>query len=92
MTTEEIKSTLKQLKSELERKEPIDAEARELLSGLESNIHAFLEETKTEPNPEASVGDLPNGVERLAIQLEADHPTLAPVLRQIGEALSRMGI
>lgn len=92
MTTEEIKSTLKQLKAELDRKEPIDAEVRELLSGLESNIHSFLQETIAEPNAETPVGDLPNGVERLAIQLEADHPTLAPVLRQIGEALSRMGI
>ena len=86
MTPDQIKQTLRQLHEELDGRPPLDPEVKELLKVLETDIHAALDQ------PEESGPAVSNRIDDMALQLEVEHPTLAPVLRQVGEALSRIGI
>jgi hypothetical protein len=90
MTTDEIKSALRQLHSELGQSGPVDAELRDLLQLVETDIHSVLDPAAAPA--EGSSAGLVNRLDAVALQLEVDHPKLAPVLRQVGEALSRIGI
>lgn len=86
MTTDQIKDTLRQLHSELDGQTLVDPEVKQLLQVLETDIHEILDQ------PESSSGEVTSRIDEMAVQLEVGHPTLAPVLRQVGEALSRIGI
>jgi hypothetical protein len=90
MTTDEIKTTLRQLHLELEQGNPRDPEVSELLRTLETDIHSLLAKPVAAAAPAAPA--VTNRLDNMALQLEVDHPTLAPVLRQVSEALSRIGI
>ena len=89
MTTEEIKNSLRQLHAELAQGHAVDPEVSSLLIVLDKDIHSLLNQ------PTAAAAHAHPIAERLdaaALQLEVGHPKLAPVLRQVGEALSRIGI
>ena len=89
MTTEEIKTSLRQLHAELAQGHAVDPEVTSLLHVLEKDIHSLLDE----PNAAAAhAHPLADRLDAAALQLEVGHPKLAPVLRQVGEALSRIGI
>lgn len=90
MTTEEMKAALRQLHSELATKETIDPETRDLLRTLELDIHSALDQPESETAPDTS--DLTTRLDSMAAQFETDHPQIAPVLRQVGDALARIGI
>ena len=90
MTTDEIKSALRQLHGELGQSGPADAELRDLLQLVETDIHAVLDPAAAAA--EGSSEGLVNRLDAVALRLETNHPKLAPVLRQVGEALSRIGI
>ena len=86
MTTDQIKDTLRQLHAELDGQTLVDPEVKQLLQVVETDIHEILDQ------PEPSAGEVTSRIDEMAVQLEVGHPTLAPVLRQVGEALSRIGI
>lgn len=91
MTSEQLKDTLRQLHTELANAPEPDPELQALLATLERDIHGVLEKNAdTTPAP-ASPG-VADSIESIAARFEAEHPNLAPALRQVGEALSRMGI
>ena len=90
MTTEEIKNSLRQLHAEFAKGHAVDLEISSLLMVLEKDIHSLLDQ----PSPVAAQGQpaMADRLDAAALQLEVGHPKLAPVLRQVGEALSRIGI
>lgn len=82
----QLKDTLANLHKRLEAAEDIDPELRELLTVLDGDIHKLLETGQ----PEAS--GLASQAESVASRFAANHPQLAPILREIADALARVGL
>ena len=80
---------LSQFRSRLELRNGAQAnpEVVDLLRVLETDIHAILNETA-----EGTTPGVTDRLNKLALQFEVEHPQVAPVLRQVGEALSRVGL
>lgn len=87
MNTEQIKSTIRTLHERLEGARSIDSETRELLGQLDRDLHRLL---ATEPS-EAEAG-FQERLEAMAADFDSRHPQLAAVLRELGDALARVGI
>ncbi|MDB6133817.1 MAG: hypothetical protein JWM59_2060 [Verrucomicrobiales bacterium] len=94
MTTDQMKDALRQLHAELEGKGTADPELRDLLTTLETDIHRVLDRTETDPasDAEPDTASVTGRLDSIAAQFETEHPQMAPVLRQVGDALARMGI
>ena len=94
MTTDQMKDALRQIHAELEGKGTVDPELRGLLQTLETDIHSVLDRTETDPaaGAEPETSSVTSRIDSIAAQFETEHPQMAPVLRQVGDALARMGI
>jgi hypothetical protein len=87
MTDDDIKATLARLHAELEQAPPLDQDLRELLREVDADIHALLHDA----GPGVADG-VRARLERLATDLAARHPTTERILRELIDALGRMGI
>lgn len=85
MTSPDLTALLAQLHERLRSTRSLDAESRQLLATVARDIESALENDDT-----AAVEAEP--VEALAVRFEADHPSLAGVLRQIMDTLGKAGI
>lgn len=87
MSNEQLQALLAKLQEELQNTE-LDADTRELVRELDSDIHDLLASADTEEKS--------GSVLKRAKQLEADfaseHPTAERFMREVIEALARMGI
>jgi hypothetical protein len=85
MTSPDLRALLAQLHERLGATRSLDAESRTMLATVARDIEQALQ------NDDASaVAAEP--VEELAVRFEADHPSLAGVLRQIMDTLGKAGI
>lgn len=66
-----------------------DPKSREHLSDMMRDINRLID--KPDPSPGAP-GSLPDRLERIAVQFEADHPTLAASARRLVDLLGEVGI
>lgn len=85
MSSPDLRELLAQLHKRLGATRSLDAESRELLATIARDIERALQSNDSsavEPEP----------VEALAVRFEADHPSLAGVLRQIIDTLGKAGI
>jgi hypothetical protein len=87
MTSETLTKTLAALHQELSRASALDEKSRQLLHEVMRDVERL--------GP--SSGSLPDTLHRhrleeLAIGFEIDHPTLAAVLRQLTDLLTKAGI
>jgi len=87
MNAEELKGALRRLRSELDRHGPLDGELRTLLRELDEDIHQSLREQQV-----GAPSGLIERAEALEVQFAAKHPEVEGVLRQVIDALARMGI
>jgi hypothetical protein len=85
MSDHDLDVLLEELHKRLKQARSLDPEARKLLTTVASDIETALENDNT-----AGVATEP--VEALAVRFEADHPSLAGVLRQIMDTLGKAGI
>ena len=86
MPKERLRATLSELHDELTTTPAIDDEARQLLQEVSADIDRLLHQDE---QPDAAhVGTLTG----LAARFERDHPTLAAAIRQVADALSRVGL
>ena len=85
MSSQDLDALLAELHVRLKRARSIDPEARKLLAAVARDIEQAL------ATDDASVVS-PEPVEALAVRFEADHPSLAGVLRQIMDTLGKAGI
>jgi len=85
MSERELEVLLAELHKRLKQARSLDPEARKLLATVAEDIEQALENEDT-----SSVA--PEPVEALAVRFEADHPSLAGVLRQIMDTLGKAGI
>ncbi|OGQ17971.1 MAG: hypothetical protein A2138_23840 [Deltaproteobacteria bacterium RBG_16_71_12] len=86
MPTERLRATLSELHDELTATPAVDEEARRLLQEVSSDIDRLLH--ANQQPPASHVGTLT----ALAGRFERDHPTLATAIRQVADALSRVGL
>ena len=85
MSDSDLGTLLADLHSRLKQARSLDPESRKLLATVARDIENALE------NEDASAV-APEPVEALAVRFEADHPSLAGVLRQIMDTLGKAGI
>jgi hypothetical protein len=85
MSDQDLRALLAELHTRLKRARSIDPEARRLLTTVARDIESAL---ASDVAP--SVAAEP--VEALAVRFEAEHPSLAGVLRQIMDTLGKAGI
>jgi len=85
MSDHDLDVLLEELHKRLKQARSLDPEARKLLTTVASDIETALENDDT-----SAVATEP--VEALAVRFEADHPSLAGVLRQIMDTLGKAGI
>jgi hypothetical protein len=80
------KTSLQDLLAKLQREAtealPDDPKSRESLSGTMQDINRLVETDES----------LPDRLERIAVQFEADHPTLAASARRLVDLLGEVGI
>jgi hypothetical protein len=85
MTDQDLSALLAELHARLKQARSLDHESRELLATVSRDIEqALANDTATSVAPEP--------VEALAVRFEAEHPSLAGVLRQIMDTLGKAGI
>jgi hypothetical protein len=85
MSDQDLSALLAELHARLKQARSLDPESRKMLATVSRDIEQAL------VNDDASaVATEP--VEALAVRFEADHPSLAGVLRQIMDTLGKAGI
>jgi uncharacterized protein (DUF2267 family) len=67
-----------------------DPKSRESLSEMMRDINRLVDKP-AEP-PSSTHGSLPDRLERIAVQFEVDHPTLAASARRLVDLLGEVGI
>lgn len=84
----ELRDQLASLHTELARTNAVDAPSRELLMALLTDITRLLG-PEGETVEDQSVGDR---LKELAVDFEADHPSLSAAMRRVVDTLGKAGI
>jgi uncharacterized protein (DUF2267 family) len=71
-----------------------DPQSRESLSEMMQDINRLIDKPAASPasSPDATDRSLPDRLERIAVQFEANHPTLAASARRLVDLLGEVGI
>ncbi len=89
MTADNLKESLKQLHANLESAGQVDPELKQLLQVLENDIQQLL---RKEGQGAADASGLADRAQAISAKFAAEHPHVEPVLRDLGNILSSMGI
>lgn len=89
MTTDALKEKLKELHAALEGAQGVDAELSELLHVLDSDIRALLSKSAPAQGGQSRLATRTQGI---SARFAAEHPKLAPVLRELTDMLASLGI
>jgi hypothetical protein len=98
MTEETLRQLLARVHERLTGAGTIDPETRDMLATVMRDIDAALwragatSVTSTPVSPDARVAAAQPRLEALAVRFEAEHPSIAQMLRQLGELLGQAGI
>jgi hypothetical protein len=85
-----LRDLVAQLHAELSDALRADPKSRERLSDLMKDINRLIDQpVDSAASPQ---GSLPQRLERIAVQFEADHPTLAASARRLVDLLGEVGI
>jgi hypothetical protein len=85
MSDQDLRTLLAELHERLKDTQTLDPESRKLAAKVVGDIEKALANEDTGAVP-------PEPVEALAVRFEAEHPSLAGVLRQIMDTLGKAGI
>jgi hypothetical protein len=85
----ELHKHLQTLHAELARTSKIDRESRELLVTVLNDISRLLDPSQPDPANERS---LTERLDAIAVQFEAEHPTLGTAIRRVVDTLAKAGI
>jgi predicted nuclease with TOPRIM domain len=88
MSDEQLRQSLNELRSELERLEVEEAQVRERLDALISGVETRLEKPEDTAHLQSLVQDLRQSIS----QFEVSHPRATGILNQIMVTLGNMGI
>jgi hypothetical protein len=81
-----LRQHLDQLRRELAAQEKLDGRTRDLLSQLASDVEDIAEDR------EEKLHSPRERLEAAATDFEAEHPTLARILREVGDTLAKLGV
>jgi hypothetical protein len=90
MDRNSLRDLAAKLQAELTNALREDPKSRESLSDMMRDINRLIDKP-AEP-PSSPQGSLPDRLERIAVQFEADHPTLAASARRLVDLLGEVGI
>ena len=90
MDKDSLRGLVSKLHSEMTDALRADPKSREQLSEMMQDINRLIDKPAAAPG--AAHGSLPDRLERIAIQFEADHPTLAASARRLVDLLGEVGI
>jgi Domain of unknown function (DUF4404) len=85
----DLHKQLESLHSELARTNKIDRESRDLLAAVLNDISRLLDPSQPNPEDEHS---LTTRLDEMAVQFEAEHPTLGTAIRRVVDTLAKAGI
>ena len=91
VSEESLRELLARVHERLGQAGPVDPESRELLSTLVRDIDRALGRGGAAGTAGAAGSHTPR-LESLAVRFEADHPGVAEVIREVIDALVRVGI
>jgi len=83
-----LKQSLAKLHEELTRSPRLDTASRQMLRTALADIERLLQQGAVK----TAAGSAPHRLEALAVNFEADHPSLAASLRQFIDLLGRAGL
>jgi hypothetical protein len=90
MDKESLHDLVAKLHAQLSDALRADPKSRESLSDMMQDINRLID--KPADSPSSPPGSLPDRLERIAVQFEADHPTLAASARRLVDLLGEVGI
>jgi Domain of unknown function (DUF4404) len=90
MDKDSLRDLVSRLHAEMADALRADPKSREHLSEMMQDINRLID--KPAASPASPQGSLPDRLERIAVQFEADHPTLAASARRLVDLLSEVGI
>jgi hypothetical protein len=90
MDKNSLRDLVAKLHAELTEALGADPKSRQRLRDLMRDINRLVERPADSPAP--GHGSLPDRLERIAVQFEADHPTLAASARRLVDLLGEVGI
>lgn len=90
MDKNSLRDLVTKLHAEMTEALRADPKSRESLSDMMQDINRLID--KPADSPSSPHGSLPDRLERIAIQFEADHPTLAASARRLVDLLGEVGI
>jgi hypothetical protein len=90
MDKNSLRDLVSQLHAELSEALRADPKSRESLSDMMQDINRLID--KPADSASSTQGSLPDRLERVAVQFEANHPTLAASARRLVDLLSEVGI
>lgn len=89
MARQKLRELVRELHDELERADRVDPDARAMLRGLGGDIERLTGDAPPAPEHHETARER---VDEAVVHFQADHPRLARVLREIADALGRLGI
>jgi len=89
MDTISLREHLAKLHAELTEAHRTDTKYGESLSKMMQDINALIDKSESTPAADKSLSDR---LERMAVQFEAEHPTLAASARRLVDLLGEVGI
>lgn len=89
MDTNSLREHLAKLQAELTEAHRTDTKYGESLSKMMQDINALIDKSESAPAADKSLSDR---LERMAVQFEAGHPTLAASARRLVDLLGEVGI
>jgi Domain of unknown function (DUF4404) len=90
MEKESLRDLVAKLHAELSDALRADPRSRESLAEMMRDINRLIDNAAIAPV--SGHGSLPDRLERIAVQFEADHPTLAASARRLVDLLGEVGI
>jgi hypothetical protein len=90
MDKDSLRDLVAKLHAQLSDALRADPKSRESLSEMMQDINRLVDKPAESPSP--AHGSLPDRLERIAVQFEADHPTLAASARRLIDLLGEVGI
>jgi hypothetical protein len=100
MDPKALRDQLAKLHEELGNVRRVDPRSNQLLGELLQDIKRLLDQPPTDASPTqparfappAGVTSLPERLEKVAVQFEVDHPTLAASSRRLIDLLGKVGL
>ena len=88
-----LRDQLEKLHAELNNVRQVDSRSNQLMVEVLQDIQRLLEQKRAaDASPPGRDASLPGHLEQVAVQFEADHPTLAASSRRLIDLLGQVGL